>query len=375
MLKLISQGAFGCVFHPGLDCNDSIENKEKKLTKIQVSNIYSKNEIDIGLQLSQFDKNYLYFLPVVSKCNINLNKLNANTELNFKEEFKKCKIIREEDSKLVGMTIPYLKSITFQDILNNQNISYKIVSIIEIYKYLLTGLDLLWTQQIIHFDFKINNIIFTNDTTSPRIIDFGLSIPFDKITDDNIRNYFYIYAPRWHVWCLDIHLLNYLLHEHTSDVLDLEACELVADEFVIHSLIYSKSSIQEFNRYKVKCKNYTGQFANKSKKYVIDNILKYANTWDNYSLSHLYITKINSCFRNTNNTFIKMWKQLLYTNIDPDPKNRITTSQSINIFNDLFYLDTDVFSLKKTKQEFKQNEKQSVQDMNDLVKKSKETPK
>ena len=34
------------------------------------------------------------------------------------------------------------------------------------------------------------------------------------------------------------------------------------------------------------CKKYTVQFANKSKKYVVSNILKYANTWDNYSLSY-----------------------------------------------------------------------------------------
>ena len=37
MLKLISQGGYGCVFNSGLDCNDTIENKEKidkKQTKI-----------------------------------------------------------------------------------------------------------------------------------------------------------------------------------------------------------------------------------------------------------------------------------------------------------------------------------------------------
>ena len=374
MLKLISQGGYGCVFHPGLDCNDTIENKEKKLTKIQVSSFSSNNEIEIGLQIAQFDKNNLFFLPVISKCNINLNKLNTNPELNFKQEFKKCKIKREDNSKLVGMTIPYLKSITFQDILNNPNISYKILSIIEIYKYLLTGLDLLWTQRIIHFDIKLENIIFTNDTTSPRIIDFGLSIPLDKLNTNTIRKYFYIYAPTYQLWCLEIHLLNYLLHKNIGDSLDIETCEIIAEEFVIHNSIYSKSSVQEFNRYKIKCKNYTVQFANKSTKYVIDNVLKYANTWDNYALSYFYIVIVNSCFKNTNNTFIKMWKQLLYTNIDPDPKNRITVSQSINIFNNFFYLDTDVFSLKKTKEEFKQNEKQSIQEIKGFIKKSKKNP-
>ena len=58
MLKLISQGAFGCVFHPGLDCNDSIENKEfSAYLRLEVvdrpgvlsniTKIFSKNKVSI----------------------------------------------------------------------------------------------------------------------------------------------------------------------------------------------------------------------------------------------------------------------------------------------------------------------------------------
>ena len=43
-----------------------------------------------------------------------------------------------------------------------------------------------------------------------------------KITNENLYNYFYIYAPEYYIWPLEVHLLNLLLHvtpEPTEDLL------------------------------------------------------------------------------------------------------------------------------------------------------------
>ena len=55
-------------------------------------------------------------------------------------------------------------------------------------------------------------MIYNEENDYPVLIDFGLSIPIDKITKSNITDYFYIYAPDYYYWSLEIHILNYSLH-------------------------------------------------------------------------------------------------------------------------------------------------------------------
>ena len=60
-----------------------------------------------------------------------------------------------------------------------------VLTVIETYRYLLMALEKLHTAKILHFDLKMENILFTKGTTDPRIIDFGISIPMDKLSDKN----------------------------------------------------------------------------------------------------------------------------------------------------------------------------------------------
>ena len=51
MSKLIGEGGFGCVFHPGFNCNGKIDdskNKEKYVSKIQKKDLSSEMEVVIG---------------------------------------------------------------------------------------------------------------------------------------------------------------------------------------------------------------------------------------------------------------------------------------------------------------------------------------
>ena len=103
---------------------------------------------------------------------------------------------------------------------------------------------------------------------------------------------------------------------------------------------FSKTFMDNF---KDLCEKQLMYYHSKPKDNCIDHILNYWNTWDNYSLSTLYL-KIIYYFNISgfvNNKFIVFWSELLLTNIHPNPKRRLTIKQSIEKFN-AFILKSDI---------------------------------
>ena len=73
-IKLIGDGSYGCVYYPGITCSGNVNNK-KYVTKIQVYNRASKNEIELGEYIIKNIKNYNeYFSPIIKNCIIKLKK-------------------------------------------------------------------------------------------------------------------------------------------------------------------------------------------------------------------------------------------------------------------------------------------------------------
>ena len=73
--KLISEGGYGCVYYPHLDCSlkESTTNKDEYISKVQRYNDAAKNEINIG-NIVKTIKNYKnFFAPIIdssiSTCN------------------------------------------------------------------------------------------------------------------------------------------------------------------------------------------------------------------------------------------------------------------------------------------------------------------
>ena len=67
-------------------------------------------------------------------------------------------------------------------------------------------------------------------------------------------------------------------------------------------------------------------------------MIKYSITWDNYSLSALFlpiITKIRENLKKPN-TFFEGFSQLLLLNMDPNPEKRLSPLKTIEKFQDLF---------------------------------------
>ena len=68
--KLISQGAYGCVFYPSLNCDGTTNSRgNKSVTKIQELNFAALNEDKINKIIKTIPKYTYHFAPLSIKCN------------------------------------------------------------------------------------------------------------------------------------------------------------------------------------------------------------------------------------------------------------------------------------------------------------------
>lgn len=340
MSKLISEGGFGCVFYPAITCKGKIKKSKKNITKIQKNSFNSKNEIKNGKLITSISGYNLYFLPVVSNCKLKLRKNKfSNIELD------KCELISHEDSKFIAMDIPYLKQIEFTQIISERKPQEIILTIIESYRYLLTCLDKLIGIEMVHFDLKLENILFREETTNPRIIDFGISIPINLLEPGNYKDYFYIYAPSYYVWSIDINIICFLLHKTDSSLTEQDAV-LIATNFVANNKALEIFSPEFSIKYLEACKKEVKKYVGQDKNEVIKQLLANYKTWDNYSLSVVFLRIISFLFPNDihKNKFVILFSQLLLLNIHPDPSKRLNIRETRSKFEDIFFLDDDVDS-------------------------------
>ena len=336
MSKLLGKGGFGCVFYPGINCKGKIVQDDTLATKVQLLNFNSDNEMKIGTIIRKHAWHDLFFLPVISSCNINIRKSES-------KDLSECEILKDRKQKYVAMDIKYLENTSLPDIFKNNMPKDIILTFIESYKYLLMALEKLSSVNVVHYDLKLENIMFLKNTLDPRIIDFGISIPIDELNKINIKKYFYIYSPDYYVWCIDINIINYLLHETTGVLTDGDA-ESISYLYVASNRplqMYSQEYIQQFLD---ECIIQTKKYVGRPRDEVIDELIGYSNTWDNYSLSIIYLGVISNLFKKTkpNSKFILNMTNLLLENISPDPTKRLSIKETMSRYSDIYYIAIDI---------------------------------
>jgi serine/threonine protein kinase len=235
---MIGEGGYGCVYL-GNPCEDSSYGASKV-----VNTRSALREIENGKRIRKIPNYQQYFVPVESSCVVHSKK------------YKKCKALRNTDDYMV-LAFPYIQNVP--------TVFDRVV-----FGEMLTHLAILVKSKMVHFDLKIQNIVFT---PKPLILDFGISIDMKKVYKD-LRSTFFIYTPNQYEWPIEVHLLCYGMdHELTQ-----KAVEKVCRE------VYKRNpflqDLQEcIQHYSVLCK-YTP-------KEVIRRLLHGWNTWDLYALTLL----------------------------------------------------------------------------------------
>jgi hypothetical protein len=158
-IKKLSEGAYGCVFRPGIECDGKIMQTDDYITKIQKKKRFSRydnstiteKEVKIGNKIKKIANYADFFAPIVESCPINISKMSNQGEL------KKCELI---DNEMTGNKIPeefdsnkikYAGKNALSDYLLSKN-SVMLKSFIEKQIDILESLQLLYDSGVIHFD-------------------------------------------------------------------------------------------------------------------------------------------------------------------------------------------------------------------------------
>jgi len=347
MSKLLSQGGFGCIYYPGITCAGQPSRDITVVTKLQHYDQNAFNEIAIGELVRAIPNYQLFFLPVVSSCPINLARIDTNI-------LTDCEIISTEGPlNVVLMEIPYVENRPFFSMLTSFNKTKKhvILNMVETFQYLLNSIEYLIDIDVVHFDLKSPNILYSKNANNPLIIDYGISINMKSLTDDNLSNVFYMYIPEYYLWPIEVHVICYLLHSGNT----LTAKDVAS---IVSNAVNNNKALEIFspdfkNNFIELGKNYFNDFIEKSPNEVIQTLLENYKTWDNYALSILYLKMLHYMFYEGfhRNKLIILFSQLLLTNINPVPQRRRSIEETKKKFKDLFFLDQkaeDYFTLIKS---------------------------
>lgn len=339
--KKLAEGGYGCVFHPEINCRGLETGNMQYVSKIQQKDFSAENEIKIGEIIKQGVKNMPgnplinNFAPVLSSCPINMSQLKV-------PDIGECKVLhRVDQSNLILLKIRFIDSVDFDSyVIDNKNTSAILLTLISAFNHLLKSIKILQKVKVVQFDLKGQNIVFDTKKLQPIIIDFGLSLPMESITNDNLLNYFYIYAPEYYVWPLEVHYLNLILHISEEPTRD-EIKDLVQSYVRANAALdgFSASFKKDFENSCEEQLMYYNTLTLTERKNLI---LRFWNTWDNYSLSVIYLKFIYFIIRSNDksifkNSFVRYFAELLLMNIHPDPRRRFTIDKTITMFNKYLY--------------------------------------
>ena len=308
MSKKINEGSYGCIYYPSLTCKLEKSKKKNIISKIQINNITSKNEIEIGKLLEK--EKIKGLRGIKSSCVIKKNASLKNVS--------NCTIL-EKGSELVKIDQEYIKGKSIKYFLKNKKL-------IDHYIECLKLLKKLNNLNICHLDIHEDNILYNTENSKLYIIDFGLSIDIKKIKKkNNYKDYFLKYINH-NYWCIDIIIMNYVINMKKIIKNKDEAKKIVK---IFMKTIFFKNCSNNFKKiYSDECLKYVSLFIDKSIPYVKKNLLKNWKTWDIFSLNILFI-EFQNLFNEKNKKFI----EILFESIHPNPKKRLNYDEIINKIN------------------------------------------
>jgi serine/threonine protein kinase len=228
----LSQGTYGCVYRPGIQCGTNATLGKQFISKIHRKEKYAEKEINNSNKIKKMIPQHArYFAISLTNCNVNVKKVEGN-------EMQKCDFIRNSASDIsetgrptvdfVSTKMRYVDGTSLGNFLDR--VKLKIDSqIFSICKRLYLCIQKLQEIKMVHYDLKENNMIIKTNTGLPVLIDFGLSIDMDVFIDKNenkilsdlsieiYRKYFYVYATDYVPWHIDIDIICYIVQELRED--------------------------------------------------------------------------------------------------------------------------------------------------------------
>ena len=170
---------------------------------------------------------------------------------------------------------------------------------------------------------------------------FTTSLQINKLNEQYITTIIkntteYTYKP------IEVHVLFYLI-ENDLNTISYSFIEEITEVFIQNLSVLSLFSQNYKDNYKNTCINSLKQYINKPKNEIICEVLKYYNTWDNYSLSLIYLHIFGNITRvfSLKDTLIGKLITELSKNIHPDPSKRESLKETSTKYKDMYTIFTD----------------------------------
>jgi serine/threonine protein kinase len=223
------------------------------------------------------------------------------------------KTIRKDERQVVKYRTQFQKD-------EKNNSSYHFLSILfDLYERITDSIQLLIKYKIVHYDLKENNILIEKLHQLPYIIDFGLSIDVSRLQEhpwsekqeehskstihsDILyhthssklfqynylwRQHFYVHAPDYFLWPIEIHLMTYLINE--SDTLTIESLQRICSVYISNNKAIAYMS-RDFKKKMFKLSVATfSRFVDKPRETVLNELLKYWDKWDIYAVNIMFL--------------------------------------------------------------------------------------
>jgi len=233
---MLSYGSYGCVYHPSTD-------GDKQMVSKVVNREYSSKEIEISKRIKEIPNYKDYFVPIESWFPIQSVKI------------KKCKSLYTE-AKFIVLNMPYLVSVPAKFTR-------------AVFDTLTHSLELLIEHELVHFDIKESNILFT---PKPFLIDYGISIDMKQL---NYSKAFFMYEPSNYTWPIEVHLLCYKMEDlvWTKESIT-KICQEVANASPVLPSSYAKEAAH-FYSFLADIPSIQG----------IERLIQSWKTWDLYALT------------------------------------------------------------------------------------------
>ena len=343
MSGLLDQGGFGCIFYPGFNCMGKVSKRGSRfVSKLEVNDFNARNEIYISSLIRQIPNYRLYFLPITASCPISLAAIDP-------KYIDKCKIIEKDYDDYVLLELPYLEHISYAALFADmtRTTRHQFLTFIETFQYISIATAALLERDIVHFDIKEGNILYSTKFENPILIDFGLSIPIQQLNQSNLSDYFYVYAPTYYLWPIEVHAINYMIHKGN---LTIEVIGELVDSYVTNNIGLHAFSSHFKDGYTKSAIEFLSGYLNMDKTEAITELIKFYKTWDLYALSIMYLKFIRSLFPDgfIKSKFIIAFSELLVRNICPFPYNRFSVDETRAAYTNIFYINekpSDYFTL------------------------------
>lgn len=307
----------------------------KKRTKLCPHNFFSTNEIKISEKIKEIPYWVDNFDIVEGWDLIQIAKIEEKSveKVDYQDAVREKKYI----------LLQYLdkKEKSFPDFLFSFSspVSF-LFHVLNTYSTLLEYLQHLNQHGICFFDLSTEHVFFQKNNR-PLLCHFQNSLIKERLKETYISS---ILTKVQDYTCkpLEVHVLFYLI-ENSEETLSYSYMEMIVDIFIETKPFFSFFSQEYKENYKKEAILFLKPLINQPKSVIIHKMLSYVDTWDNYSLSVIFLHVIGHVSQSFDlkEDFMKHFLQLLSKNTNPNPLKRERLEESIYNWNKLFSVFTD----------------------------------